>query len=352
MPSCLSKAGLANEIYQYEFAYTALQSERVTLDGEARFVFYGLFKENHAAAVTELEYKAEVRQAWEAYLAEGDKETLRQLPAVRFNGTIGEPLQTLSMSAEEIDARFPEHKRQQEEREGGQLLSFFTDSYEHIVCKEKELLVERPHGHILMSGNNVEFGATVITTTSYMYGIFNSHLVVGNTNFNKMMSNARNALNVPKTAGQRIYVEVDGQYRLLTMPSLFEIGFNYVRWYYKTADDMLVITNFTTVDTPEVRLNVRSESGKAYRFLVTSQVTMNVNEYEAPVRMANENGVLTFFGGQDDIRKEAYPNLQYRMWLDGAAAEIGDETVLAEGVLVLTARRSTRCKSRQPANGP
>lgn len=332
VPSCLSKAGLANEIYQYEFAYTALQSERVTLDGEARFVFYGLFKENHPAAVTELEYKAEVRQAWEAYLVEGDKETLRQLPAVRFNGTIGEPLQTLSMSAEEIDARFPEHKRQQEEREGGQLLSFFTDSYEHIVCKEKELLVERPHGHILMSGNNVEFGATVITTTSYMYGIFNSHLVVGNTNFNKMMSNARNALNVPKTAGQRIYVEVDGQYRLLTMPSLFEIGFNYVRWYYKTADDMLVITNFTTVDTPEVRLNVRSESGKAYRFLVTSQVTMNVNEYEAPVRMTNENGVLTFFGGQDDLRKEAYPNLQYRMWLDGAAAEIGDETVLAEGV--------------------
>ncbi|MDR9857243.1 cellobiose phosphorylase [Paenibacillus sp. VCA1] len=332
VPFCLSEPNLANEIYQYEFAYTALQSGRVTLNGEARFVFYGLFKEDHAAAVTELGYKAEVQQAWEAYLAEGEKEVLRPLPPVRFKSLLGEPLQTLSLTEEEVNERFPAHQRHQEEREGGQLLAFFTDSYEHVVLKEKELLVERPHGHILMSGNNVKFGAKVITTTSYMYGIFNSHLVVGNTNFNKMMSNARNALNVPKTAGQRIYVETDGKYRLLTMPSLFEIGFNYVRWYYKTADDMLIITNFTTVDTPEVRLHVRSESGKPYRFLVTSQVTMNVNEFEGPVRMTNANGLLTFFGGQDDIRKEAYPNLQYRMWLEGAAAAIGDETVLAEGV--------------------
>ncbi|MCJ8013839.1 cellobiose phosphorylase [Paenibacillus sp. KQZ6P-2] len=334
VPSCLSQAKLANEIYQYEFAYTALQSELVSLSGEARFVFYGLFKADHAAAVTELEFKDEVQQAWEAYLAEdhNNVQVLQKLPQVSLKAAIGEPLHTLSMTESEVNERFPAEKRHQEERENEQLLAFFTDSYEHIVLKEKEMLVERPHGHILMSGNNVQLGAKVVTTTSYMYGIFNSHLVVGNTNFNKMTSNSRNALNIPKTAGQRIYVEVDGQYRLLTMPSMFEIGFNYVRWYYKTANDMLIITNFTTVDTPEVRLNVRSESGKAYRFLVTNQVTMDVNEYETPVRMSNDNGVLTFYGGQDAIRKEAYPNLQYRMWVDGAGVEIGDETVLAEGV--------------------
>ncbi|BFH61052.1 GH36-type glycosyl hydrolase domain-containing protein [Paenibacillus azoreducens] len=331
LPSCLSQAKLANEIYQYEFAYTALQSELVALNGEARFVFYGLFKANHADSVQKLEFKEEVAKAWAEYEEEQTVQ-LQKLPPVCLKAAIGKPLEILSMKEAEISERFPSHKRHEEERQDGQLLAFFTDSYEHIVSKEKELLVERPHGHILMSGNNVKLGAKVITTTSYMYGIFNSHLVVGNTNFNKMMSNTRNALNVPKTAGQRIYVEVDGEYRMLTMPSLFEIGFNYARWYYKTADDMLIITNFTTVDTPEVRLNVRSESGKAYRFLVTNQVTMNVNEYETKVRMTNDNGIITFYGGEDAIRKEAYPNLQYRMWIDGADVEYGDETMFAEGI--------------------
>lgn len=332
VPYCLTQPKLANEIYQYEFAYTALQSELVSLNGEARFVFYGLVKNDHPEAVTGLEFKEEVEQAWQEYLAQDSKDQLEQLPAVRLNSAMGEPLQGLSLTEAEINDRFPSRIRHQEEREDGRLIAFFTDTYEHIVLKEKELLVERPHGHILMSGNNVEMGAKVVTTTSYMYGIFNSHLVVGNTNFNKMMSNARSALNVPKTAGQRIYVEVGGKYRLLTMPSLFEIGFNYVRWYYKMADDTLIMTNFTTVDTPEVSLQVRSESGKAYRFLVTNQVTMDVNEYEAPVHMKNDNGVLTFFGGQDAIRKEAYPHLQYKMWVDGADVLIGDETVLADGV--------------------
>ncbi|MBK1678746.1 cellobiose phosphorylase, partial [Rhodospirillum rubrum] len=162
------------------------------------------------------------------------------------------------------------------------------------VMKEKELRVERPHGHILMSGQNVTLGSPVLTTTSYMYGVFNSQVVTGNTNFNKMMSHARSALNVLKTSGQRIYVDIDGKYRPLTMPSVFEIGFNYVRWYYKTDNDMLIITNFTSAVSPELTLEVRSKSGRAYRYLVTMQMTMDVNEYEVPYHRVQEGNVITF----------------------------------------------------------
>ncbi|WP_152396185.1 GH36-type glycosyl hydrolase domain-containing protein [Paenibacillus guangzhouensis] len=332
VPACLSEANLANEVYQYEFAYTALQSERVALHGEARFVFYGLFRANHALAVTELEYADVIEQAWAAYQAADKSGALQELPSVRPQAVIGEPLRTLSLTEEELETYFPAASRHQEEREGGSLLAFFTDTYEHVVLKEKELRVERPHGHILMSGNNVELGSKCMTTTTYMYGIFNSHVVVGNTNFNKMMSNARNALNVPKAAGQRIYVEQDGVFQLLMMPSLFEIGFNYVRWYYKTASDTLIITNYTMLDTPEVRLNVRSTSGKSYRFLVTNQVTMHVNEHEMPLHMKQEQGKLTFYGAPDSLSAKAYPNLQYTMWVDGAAVSVGDERVLVEGI--------------------
>ncbi|NEU63338.1 amylo-alpha-1,6-glucosidase [Paenibacillus sp. ALJ109b] len=338
VPESLSKPALANEVYQYEFAYTALQSEKVVLSGEARFVFYGLFQANHPEAVKELEYQDVVQQAWDEYEAKRQENTstvqavTNVFPKVSLHPVMGEPLPTLSMTEEEVNSRFPASKRHQEERADGELLAFFTDTYEHIVLKEKEMRVERPHGHILMSGNNVKLGQNVITTSSYMYGIFNSHVVVGNTNFNKMMSNARSALNIPKTSGQRIYVEMEGIFHLLTMPSLFEMGSNYVRWYYKTAEDTLIITNYTTLDTPEVHLHVKSEKGIAYRYLITNQITMNVNEYELPVHVSEQNGELSFKADRSSLSAEVYPNLEYRMRVSGAGVKVGDETELASGV--------------------
>ncbi|OKP98062.1 GH36-type glycosyl hydrolase domain-containing protein [Paenibacillus sp. P46E] len=331
-PEALSQDKLANEIYQYEFAYTALQSAKVQLEGEVRFTFYGLFQEDHPAAITELEYKETVQKAWQQIQSQGsvsaDGEWLNE---VSVKSQIGEPLQTLPLTGAELDLLFP-HKFQ-EEREDGKLLAFFTDGYEHVVLKDKEMLVERPHGQILMSGDNARLNPEVMTTTSYMYGIFNSQVVVGNTNFNKMMSNARSALNIYKTSGQRIYVFSEGQYHLLTMPSLFEIGFNYVRWYYKTAGDTLVITNYTTMNEPEVRLQVRSAGGIAYRFLITNQITMNVAEYEVPYEVSQDtaDGTLTFRAAKSGTSAKVYPELAYRMHLDGAAYELGDESILVEG---------------------
>ncbi|OAB32915.1 GH36-type glycosyl hydrolase domain-containing protein [Paenibacillus glacialis] len=329
-PACLIEDTLANEVYQYEFAYTALQSERIQLDGEARFVFYGLCKEDHPAAISTLEFSEEVSQARKAV------ETLsfeggELLDQVSLLPSIGTPLHTEVMSEAEINRLFP--NRQQEEMEGDDLLAFFTEGYDHVVLKEKELRVERPHGHILMSGNNVSLENPVITTTSYMYGIFNSQVVVGNTNFNKMTTNARNALNVPKTSGQRIYIEIEGTYRLLTMPSLFEMGFNYVRWYYKTKEDLLIITNFTSVDSPEVRLNVRSERGISYRFLVSNQITMNVNEYEVSSHMRDHGEYLSFHADTACLSADIYPDLEYRIHITGASMTVSDERKLVSHVV-------------------
>ncbi|MBS4196065.1 GH36-type glycosyl hydrolase domain-containing protein [Lederbergia citri] len=328
-PEVLSKATLANEVYQYEFTYTALQSERVQLSGSAQFVFYGLLKENHPEAITTLEFEKEINDAWEL-VKKTSQNDFTSTEKVSISPSIGEPLQTKSMTVEEIQQLFP--NRHQEEWDGDTLLSFFTDTHEHIVLKEKELLVERPHGHILMSGNNVENIEEVITTTSYMYGIFNGQLVIGNTSFNKFNTNARNALNVMKTSGQRIYVKVDGRYQLLTMPSLFELGFNYARWYYKTETETFVITNFTTVDSTEVHLQVQTLSSKAYPYLVTNQVIMDSNEFQAPFVMERNNEVLTFKAGQAAFNKNNYPDLTYRLRVTGAEFDVADEQLLAQNV--------------------
>ncbi|QFT90529.1 hypothetical protein FIU87_17945 [Bacillus sp. THAF10] len=333
-PEVLTKENLPNEIYQYEFAYTGLQSEKVELDGSESFVFYGLFKENHAEAVTELAFADEVAQAW-AEVQARNKVEAEELEKVSGKDRVSGVLSGVSFTKNELNTLFP--VRQQEEWDGDTLLSFFTDTYEHIVLKEKELVVERPHGHIIMSGNNDKMTENVITSTSYMYGIFNSQLVVGNTSFHKMMTNARNALNVMKTSGQRIYVEVEGNYRLLTMPSLFEIGFNYTRWFYKTTDDIIVVTNYTVVDSPEIQLEVKSESGKAYRFLVTNQISMNNNELVVGYNMEQDGKMLKFTAVNGSDSKHRYPDLAYKMTLSGAEFTLSDETTLAEGAVSGTA---------------
>ncbi|WP_096155652.1 GH36-type glycosyl hydrolase domain-containing protein [Bacillus sp. FJAT-45066] len=327
IPEVLLQDSLPNKVYQYEFAYTALQSEKVTLAGATQFVFYGLFKENHEEAITELEFEDEVKLAWESIQGTVVELGVEQ-PKVRISEKIGTPVHSESLTIDEVNKYFP--TRRQEEWDGDTLLSFFTETHEHVVLKEKELVVERPHGHIIMTGQNDKMKENVFSSTSYMYGIFNSQVVVGNTSFNKMLSNARNALNIFKTSGQRIYVEVEGTYQLLTMPSMYEIGFNYARWYYKTATDMIIITSYTMVDTPELQLHVQSESGTQYRYLVTNQVVVNANELETPYVMEEENGVVTFTAHESSMSANVYPELTYKFCVDGTNMTISNEEALVE----------------------
>ncbi|MFE1245351.1 GH36-type glycosyl hydrolase domain-containing protein [Fictibacillus sp. NPDC058756] len=334
VPEALYKENLPNEVYQYEFAYTALQSEAVELQGKEQFIFYGCFKEDHPEAITSVEFTSEVLDAWKDVQSQSVEETI-SLPKVRMNEEFAGTLKTADLTIEEVDLLFPE--RILEEYEGDTLLSFFTPTYEHIVLKEKERIVERPHGHILVTGNNVHLKEDTISTTSYMYGIFNSQLVVGNTSFHKMMTNARNALNVMKTSGQRIYVELEGKLQLLTMPSLFEMGFNYTRWFYKTEEEMFIITNFTTVDTPEVEMQVKTQSGKKYRFVVTNQISMNNQEFEVPFKVEKEENVLTFTADSSSDSAKTYENLSYRMKVNGAEMQVTDETIFGENIESLSA---------------
>lgn len=365
-PAVLTLPTLANRIYQYEFAYTALQSERVqprvdTQTTSSCYTFYGLFRPDHPDAVTRVEYADVLREARQgmpavpplpalptaidttpSIIAEtgihpdakltqteswhkrtGDWQTGDYLHGQTL---IGSPFTALELDDSEIELLFP--NRYEEEREDAQLLSFFKDTYEHVVLQAKELRVERPHGHILMGGHRKSPTRTMMTTTSYMYGLFNAQVVTGNTNFNKLITHARNALNVTKTSGQRIYVELDGQYRLLAMPSAFEMGFNYARWYYKTSDDVLIVTNETTVDQAELKLHLHSEAGKSYRYLITQQISMNMNEYELPYRMQTLDGSLLFRADPEAPSSRIYPQLEYRMLLEGADMSIGDERLL------------------------
>ncbi|MBO2944086.1 cellobiose phosphorylase [Paenibacillus sp. F411] len=330
VPEALRHKQLANKVYQYEFAYTALQSELLEVGIEEKtVVFYGLLNPNHEAAICELEYVEEIKQAWQGAQSLKGEELSPIGEPLAWNVSVGSPLQADDMTEGEIQALFP--SRQQEERVNDELLSFFTDTYEHVVLKQKERRMERPHGHILMSGDNARVNDNVASSTNYMYGLFHSQITLGNTSFNKLMSNARNALNVLKTSGQRIYVEIDGQFRLLTLPSLYELGFNYARWHYKIEKDVLTITAWSSPDVPELFLEAVSRQGEAYRFLVTNQITMNDKEYEVPFLMERDGGELIFRAHRESLSAGVYPHLHFRMRLSGTAMQVLDERALVAG---------------------
>ncbi|MCO7174837.1 GH36-type glycosyl hydrolase domain-containing protein [Sporolactobacillus kofuensis] len=331
-PEALTQEVFPSEINQYEFAMIGLQSERIQLEGkEQTVVFFAQLHPDLKGSLEQSQHKNihEIEQLWMESSRE-DASPYTTVDSLAHAEDIGVPLTAQALSLDAINKLYPERKH--EERVDGQLLSFFTPEKSHVILKQKELLTERPHGHILMSGRTLHVEDHQLATTAFMYGIFNSQVVIGNTSMNKMMSNARNALNVLKTSGQRIYIRIEGAYRLLTLPSLFEVGFNYVKWIYSMPDDSIVITLFTSASEPSVQLNVGSSSGRRYAFLVTNQILMDDCEYQSTYIMERSDNVLYFSPDKDNqLIRSAYPELTFSMRISGTPFKLDNEGRLLKG---------------------
>jgi len=155
------------------------------------------------------------------------------------------------------------------EEENGQLLSFFYNQNSHVVLRAKEILVDRPHGHIMQAKAGFTPDENIVSTTSYAYGVFNSHLTQGNTNFNILLSVSSNQFNLTTETGQRIFVELDGHKYLLGVPSAFEIGLNYCRWIYKHGEYCIQVRTWTSKNNPQVNLDIKILNGANAKFLIT-----------------------------------------------------------------------------------
>lgn len=328
IPRALSQEQLANEVYQYEFAYIALQSEKMQLTAPTEFVFYGSFTADHPAAVSEaLVTEAELKHTFDnlpLFAAEtATAGIVSEKQEKRGAVLAGEPL-----TDDEIEALFPE--RLFIEEENGQRLAFFTPEHHHVVLQEKELRMERSHGHILLSGTDLTVDRPLMSTTVYMNGLFNSQIVLGNTSSNKLMSNSRNALNAMPHSGQRIYLKEGGKWRMLGLASLFEMGLNSAVWYYKYRGDLLKIETYTVADGREIRTVFTSRRSQKYDILVTNHLLMSADETARYVLQKDE-GLLTITAADDSVIRETYPELVYYLLAEQDYA-LTDETALGATV--------------------
>lgn len=305
IPEALQQELLPNEVYQYEFAYIALQSQWLELsETPTELVFYAACKEDQTEAVNKPQFSVEALYAQYEQLV-FENLTGRTLPAKHLGPVVvGE-----TFTEAEIAARFLH--QQAIETVNGQTYSFFTDNYHHVVLKDKEAHMERSHGHILLSGQSLTVDQPIMSTTAYMSGIFHSQIVLGNTSMNKLLSNSRNALNLIKQSGQRIYLKEAGQWRILTMPSAFEMGLNSATWYYKLTDDVIKVTTFSQLHGRQFTTTIHSEQQRAYTWAISNQFVMGVDDSAPTVAIEALDRLLTIKASAASPIHEAYPDLTY-----------------------------------------
>ncbi|TVP95667.1 MAG: cellobiose phosphorylase [Acholeplasmatales bacterium] len=304
IPQAMRQERLVSEVYQYEFAYPALQSDLIKVGTESeRITFYGYYMADKPTITVKPEpvsIKAS-KTRWYPYEAKPDKRALLSLE---------HPLNGQDATLEHLATRYP--NRHHEEHDACGLLSFFTAHRHHVVLKQKELLVERPHGHLLIHGDLEHPNAGVMASTHFMFGVFSSHLVLGNTSFNKLLGVLRNPLNILKSSGQRIHVRIKGTYRLLGLPSYFDMGVSSVRWVYLLEDDTLTVTWFAHTDAFQQTLTIHSENGRTYDVILTHQLVMGMTHdlSELPVDIDAQSIIIPT--PHQAAAFEVYPDLKYR----------------------------------------
>ncbi len=172
------------------------------------------------------------------------------------------------LTNQELDVYFGKERRHKEVNQG-RLLSFFCAQNSHVILREKEILVDRPHGHILQAQAGFVTDENIVSTTSFAFGVFNSHISQGNTNFNVLLSVCSDQFNTSPESGQRIFVEIDGQQFLLGVPSAFEIGLNHCSWIYKHGERIFQVRTWTSKSAPRVNMDFKVISGENVKLLIT-----------------------------------------------------------------------------------
>ena len=327
---------LPSERLQYETACAALQSKGVALEpgGETSWTFFGFFEPDHPAAssdadLSQVDIIERARRDWEPRDV-----SLSEPARSLLHGARSAVAETLDDKA--IRARY--RRRTHVERTGDRLLSFFVPGRthsRHVVLQGKEHLVLRRHGSLVRSGEAMLPDEGILCATAWMHGVFCAQLTIGNTSFHKLFSVSRDPYNITRASGLRMLLETKHGWRLLTVPSAFEMGLNDCRWIYQLAGRIVTVSATVSGDEPAMQWRVTVE-GPRCRFLVFGHLVLGEQEF-APagrIEIDSKRKRFTFRPDLSDRWGQQYPEAVYRLVTStpGRIEAIGgDELLYADG---------------------
>lgn len=328
VPQAMQTHQLANQKIQYESGVIALRTPLQTTDGEV--VFYAaVCQDQPDNNQTLLIDSQELAREFEQVQQRGHQ--LQALMPTKRRLKLGTVIAGQPLSAAELERRFPQ--RCQVEMKQGQVQSFFTPTAEHVVLQSKELEQERPTGNIVMAETAIVPGKPVLATTQFMAGVFESHVVFGNTNTQMLTTHTRDSLNLLKVTGTRIYLSAPGEttYHLLGVPSAYVMSYNGGDWIYQLADDVIEISDDAEATAPQLTLRFRSQQGRKYRVLVTTQLSQPTLG-QTPI-VTRDQQTLQIMPELTTLMAQRNPQLGYQIDYqqnDAQALVLGDEGLIFE----------------------
>ncbi len=168
-----------------------------------------------------------------------------------------------------------------------------------------------------------------------MHGVFGAQLTIGNTSFHKLFSVSRDPYNITRASGLRMLVETKDGWRLLTVPSAFEIGLSDCRWIYRLGERTITVSATVSGDEPAMQWRVTVE-GEQCRFLVFGHLVLGEQEFAHAGRtqIDSRRKQFTFRPDPDDRWGQQYPHAVYHLVTSTPGrVEIigGDELLYADG---------------------
>ena len=245
---------------QFETACAALQSNAATLSpgAAARWTFFGFYEPDHPAASSDADLSL-IESVERASKDWAPREVALSLPT---RSLLHDAKSAVADALDEKEIRARYRKRTHVERVDGRLLSFFTPGRthsRHVVLRDKERVVARRHGALPRSGQEMLPDEAILCATAWMHGVFGAQLTIGNTSFHKLFSVSRDPYNITRGSGLRMLAETEDGWRLLTVPSAFEMGLNDCRWIYRLGERTITVSATVSGDEPAMQWRVAVE---------------------------------------------------------------------------------------------
>lgn len=337
---------------QHEHSLVVIRETPLDLSPEAETCtgFFGMLQADHPEASTsaDLAQVETVRALPES--APGPRpvpsSALKPLPSL-FE--VASPLPVSDLTDSQLQGLWSPPWRHEERDVQGRLLSFFQGAQRHVVLRTKEGMVLRPHGHLLRTGRHLTPDETALTSTAWMSGVFHSMLTQGHVSFNRMLSTTHSYLDLFRSHGLRVFVELSGAWWLLHLPSAFEMTPEGCRWIYlherqepASADPpapvWIEVTAQAHADPQELTLSLASCEGVRPRWLLCLNLAVNGDDGCAPGQaqwsLEAEEIRIAPAAGSELARR--FPQGSFRVHLSpGSHAALqqigGDELLFADG---------------------